>query len=129
MKILGIDYGEKKIGVALSDESGTMAFPHSVLLNDNDFLETLALLIEAENARKIIIGESRNYDGEENPIMKKVHRFARDLRRRVECDIVFEPEILSTKEAQHGQEDVKIVDASAAAIILQSYLDKHGNSD
>lgn len=124
MKLLGIDYGEKRVGIALSDESGTMAFPKEVIENNKDLLEKIVSLIKSENVKTVIIGESRDFLGKENPIMKKIRAFKKNLEKSVSIPVYFEPEFLTSAEAKQGQEDVKIIDASAATIILQSFIDK-----
>ena len=136
---MGIDYGDKKVGIALSDDSGSMAFPKEVMLNDDQLLENINNIIKKESVLEIVLGDSRNFDGEPNPIMKRINVFKVLLEKLTEISVVFEPELLSTKEARHlpvrsrtqigGQEDVKIVDASAAAIILQSYIDRKNIHD
>ena len=59
MRYLGVDYGSKKIGLALSDESGTMGFPHSIVPNTPRLVEELCALIAKENIGAVVIGESR----------------------------------------------------------------------
>jgi putative holliday junction resolvase len=124
MKLLGIDYGSKNIGIAISDEAGEIAFPKDVLANDKDAVSLICKLVEHESVEEIVVGESRDYKGEENLIMEGIHRFKKNLKELTRIPIHFEPELLSTQEARRGQEDTKKIDASAAAIILQSYIDK-----
>jgi len=117
----------KKIGVALSDDGGSMAFPKEVIINDENLLATLVEIIKKEAVDEIILGESRNFKGAENPIMKRIKVFKGVLEELAGKKVIFEPELFSTQEARRGQEDVKIVDASAAVIILQSYIDRTQN--
>ena len=124
MKRLGIDYGEKNVGVALSDEGGSLAFPKIVLPNDTTLLHSLLEIIKKEHVEEIVVGESRNFKGDENPIMKRIKIFKETLEEASGKRVVFEPELFSTQEAKRGQEEAKSLDASAAAIILQSYIDK-----
>jgi len=61
MKILGIDYGTKRIGTALSDEDGLMAFPNVVIENDNKVIENIEKIINENDVKVVVIGESKNY--------------------------------------------------------------------
>ena len=126
MRILGIDYGSKKIGVALSDEKGEWAFPHSVLLNDKKTLEVFLRIAAEKEAREVVIGESKDFKGKANEIMEMAGDFAKSL---VAAGLIvhFEPEYLTSHQAQHIQGTTAMIDASAATIILQSFLDKRKN--
>ena len=124
MKLLGIDYGRKKIGIALSDDEGKMAFPREVILNDAHALPHVIELVEQEGVTTVVVGESTNYKGEENPVMDAIKRFNKTLEKKTKVPVHLEPETLSTKEAEHIQERHDKIDASAAAIILQSYIDR-----
>jgi putative holliday junction resolvase len=128
MRFMGIDFGSKKIGVALTDEEQTMAFPHEVILNDDTLIERVTSLIAAKNVSAVVMGESKDYQGRPNPIAQQAERFAEILRERTGVPVYFEPEMLTTKEAERLQGPSPLTDASAAAIILQSYLDKQPKS-
>ncbi len=123
-KFLGIDYGGKRVGVAISDEGGILAFPKVVLLNNKLLLETIGEIITKENVDQIVIGESLDFKNKPNPIMKKILDFKKDLQEKFNIDIHLEPEFLTSVQAEVIQGKNKKLDASAAAIILQSYLDK-----
>lgn len=127
MRHLGIDFGTKKVGIALSDEAGTMGFPKGVLPNDNLLLDVVAKLIADERVERIVMGESRDYSGNENSVMKDARAFAAALTERTGVPVAYELEMLTTQEARRDFEGVHNaksgnVDASAAAIILTSYL-------
>ncbi|HWH07031.1 MAG TPA: Holliday junction resolvase RuvX [Candidatus Paceibacterota bacterium] len=129
MRYLGIDYGTKRVGLALSDEAGVMGFPHAVLPNDARLLEDVAALIERERVAGIVMGESRNFSGEENPVAKEARTFAEALTERTGIAVILEPEMLTTQEARRDFEGIRthgVVDSSAAALILTSYLSRHG---
>jgi putative Holliday junction resolvase len=121
---MGIDFGTKKIGLALSDESGAMAFPHSVIPNDNQLLSTIVTLIEKESVAEVVIGHSLDKSGNENVLHDSVKEFITDLSLAVPVPVHLEPEQFSTQQAKHVQGNHEKLDASAAAIILQSYLDR-----
>ena len=144
-KLLGIDYGTKKIGIALSDETGVFAFPHSVIKNTNFSVAQIKKVCEENNVNKIILGESLNYKGEPNPIMKEIEVFKKNLEKEIGLLVVYQTEILTTQEAlripvkgeARGKisntkkikmilkEKYKKADSAAAAIILQSWIDHH----
>jgi len=143
MRILGIDYGEKKIGIAFSDESAKFAFPHSVIDNvsANSVLKTLKIICDKNNIAKIIIGQSLTYKMQPNPIMKRVEKFKLFIEERLNIPVEYESEILTTKQASRFSNDLRCrlrkcggnsskskkkekIHASAAALILQSYLDR-----
>lgn len=132
--MLGIDFGSKKIGLALSDESGTLAFPEEIFENKPDVLGKIKKIIELEGVEGIVIGESLDYSGESNKIMEEIKKFAVELEI-LGLPIHFQKEFLTTTEARKfpGKRDNLIrrsskertkVDASAAALILQRFLDK-----
>ncbi len=127
MKFLGIDYGEKRVGLATSDENGSMAFPNVVLLNDKLLLESIEKIITKEDIEQIIIGESLDYKNKPNPIMDKILPFKKSLEEKFNIVVQLEPEFLTSSQAEVIQGKNKKLDASAAAIILQSYLDKHSH--
>ncbi|MBI2108954.1 MAG: Holliday junction resolvase RuvX [Parcubacteria group bacterium] len=126
MRFLGIDYGEKRIGIALSDENGMLAFPHSILNNDARLIKSIHDICKQESVSQIVIGESRMYGGTENPVMKKIADFKERLQKTTSLPIAFESEVLTSQEARRSREKESNVpvDDSAAAIILQSFLDK-----
>jgi putative holliday junction resolvase len=123
MRILGIDYGSKKVGLALSDDKGLLAFPHSVIANTKNLLSDIVATAQVSDVRTIVIGESRNYKGSENRIMDDVHPLIEKLRE-LGYEVVLEPEMLSSHQAAHFQGKTAMIDAAAASIILQSYIDR-----
>lgn len=124
MRYLGIDYGSKKVGLALSDESGSMAFPHSVVPNDKLFRSTLSRLVEAEHVDEIVIGHSQNRDGSDNDIQEAINELITDITLEFGIPVHLESEVYTTREAERLQGKHDKIDASAAAIILNSYLKK-----
>ena len=124
MRRLGIDFGTKKIGLALTDESGVMAFPHSVVPNDGKFLPMIEALIEAQGVGEIVIGHSLNLDGTPNAVQTHIDAFIADMTLRQPIPIHLEPEQLTTKQASTITGKNTQTDASAAAIILDSFLTK-----
>jgi len=124
MRYLGIDFGSKKVGLALSDVSGTMAFPHSVVKNDTSFFTTLTDLIKKEKVDEIVIGHSRNKSGDDNVVQEAINTLITDITLEVGLPVHLESEVYTTREAERLQGKHDKIDASAAAIILNSYLKK-----
>ncbi len=127
MKFLGIDYGAKRVGIALSDSAGSMAFPHAVILNDKKLILTIKEVCEKENIEAIVLGESFDYKMKPNVIMEKITPFKKELESATNLPVHFEHEFMTSAAAGHLQRRGEMIDASAAAIILQSYLDKRKN--
>lgn len=124
MKYLAIDYGTKRVGLATSDDGGLLAFPLRVLLNSRSLPAHVAKICKDEKVETIVVGESLDFQNKHNPIMREIQAFADDLRNVSSLPVVFMNEVLSSREAMHLQGDNDQNDASAAAIVLQSYLDK-----
>ena len=139
-KRMGIDYGTKRVGVALTDESGLVATPEGVYPNDPELVHTLRALIEEEGVVEIVMGESKNNQGTDNQVMKEARDFAHLLSESTGVPVQFEPEFYTSKEVRatrteiehrgetqrkQTQSDKTAVDAHAAAIILNSYIAKN----
>ena len=124
MKYIGIDFGAKKIGVAVSDEEGILAFPAYTAPNNVDFLADLKEYSKGILAESVVLGASVNALGEENPVMKEIRSFAVSIERALDLPVYFEKEWLSSVEARRFQNDRREADDAAAAIILQRYLDR-----
>ena len=133
MKYLGIDYGTKKIGVAVSDDTGSVAFPLTTVVSDRGALERIAALAKENNVETIVIGESRNFQNEPNPVMEDIDQFKKDIAELSGLPVEYEREFFtSTQAARQFAPDgsrkempsQEKLDASAAALILQGYLDR-----
>lgn len=118
MRYLGIDYGEKRIGLALSDEGGRLAFPHGVASRFEEVVEA----IRREGVGVVVIGLPFTLSGEALAEAEAVRSFAARLGKAVQLPIAFEDERFTSKIAERHTPKEK-ADASAAALILQSYLD------
>ena len=133
MRILGLDYGEKRIGVAICDELGLTAQgrPTIIRKNKKHDWEILGSLIRDYKVEKIVIGYPVRLDGSEGIQCEKVNRFTALLEATFFLPVVKWPETLSTKEAEEilinsgvrWEKRKKMVDKLAACIILQGYLD------
>ena len=126
MRYLGIDFGEKRVGIAVSDEECKIAFPTTVLVNDQDLLKNIVDLCMKNAVEIVVMGESRDYQGQINNIMWRIDGFRKKLET-IGFKVVFEPEFMTSVQAGQVTGENKMIDASAAAIILQSYLNKKQN--
>lgn len=124
MRLLGIDYGSKRVGIALSNEDGTMAFPREVLKNDATLMSTLEMLIAKEGVGEIIIGHSLDTKGQANQIQAAVEGLMTDLTLAVGLPIHLVPEQYTTQLALRIQGRTELTDASAAALILNTFIEK-----
>jgi putative holliday junction resolvase len=120
-KIIGIDFGTKRVGVAVTDDTGSVAFPKTTLTNDRTLLPAVTSLVRTENASVVVIGESKNAEGQDNEVMRSARRFAQDLENHVAVTVRYEPEFYTSVEARRDT-DKREVDAEAAAILLNSYI-------
>ncbi len=133
MRLIGLDFGSKTIGVAVSDEMGWTAQPLTVISRrgvEKDVAAVADLVAEYE-AQTVVLGLPRNMDGSLGPMAEKAQAFGRRLAEVVAAEVEFWDERLSTVTAERIliQGDVsrkkrkQVVDKLAAAIILQTYLD------
>jgi putative holliday junction resolvase len=123
--LLGIDYGTKRIGVAIAEPGSTLAFPLQVLVNDSQLWTNLDQIILARAVGAVVVGESVNLDGSPNAIAVKVEEFVTKLQGLYpEITINLEPEHYTSFAAERYLGKHEQVDASAAAIILQAWLDR-----
>lgn len=131
-KYMGIDYGARRVGTALSDDGGVFAFPDGVLPNDDELMRTLVDRIATEGVTTVVLGEADNPAGGTNTVQRRVMIFAKALQAVTEATVVLAPESYSSAEARRATEEqaqtrktrTVPVDAAAASIILQGYLDK-----
>lgn len=126
MKYLGIDYGAKYVGIAISDGEGKIAFPRAEVPNDGNLLPFITRMIREEDINVAIIGDTRTLGGGTNPITNEAEAFVDELKKHT--TIAVEPafegwsSIEASRYAPKGQEHNN---AAAAAIILQRFLDMH----
>ncbi len=125
MRFLGIDYGEKRVGIAISDEANSFAIPKGVFKNDRELVVCLKKMCEENSITEIVLGESKNYQGLPNQIMKRALVFKEEIERTLGLPVHLEPEYMTSAEAEQIQGKNEMLDASAAALLLKSYLDKH----
>lgn len=140
--MLGIDLGSVRIGIAVSDSARTLATPRGVLQRSGDpaaDLARIAALVEETEATEVVVGLPVSLDGTRGPAARNVQREVERLRARVSVPVVLVDERLSSVEATRRRREARAVgktrpraplgarrapvDANAAAIILQAYLD------
>lgn len=139
MRILGVDYGEKRIGLAVSDELGLTAqgLPTLIRKTKKNDLEILRQWIRNYSIQEIVVGYPLRIDGSEGIQCEKVNRFARWLAETLLLPVMKWPETLTTKEAEdilrtsgvRWQKRKEKVDQLAACLILQNYLDHAGKCE
>lgn len=138
-RALGIDYGRRRIGLALSDASGTLASPLSVLARpagDRETVRVVAaevvrLAAEVDGLETVVVGWPRRLDGSPNEQTPVVEAFVGALAAAVPVPVVLQDERLSSHEAEarlavrekDWRRRKQVLDAAAAAVILQDYLD------
>jgi putative Holliday junction resolvase len=133
MRILGVDHGEKRIGLAMSDATGTIAGPLTIIKHVSRVVDAaqVAALAAQHAAELIVVGQSFDEEGRANAAGRSAERFAETLKTQTELPIVLWDESLSTSDARDVRIEMGVsrkkrgghLDEVAAAIILQSYLD------
>ena len=123
MKFLGVDFGTKRIGLALSDEGGLMAFPKGTIPNDGKALAAIELLVKQERVAAIVVGDAKAFGGKENDVTPEADAFA-DALAKIGVPVERIWEAWSSREASRfAPEGEGHNDAAAAAVILQRFLD------
>lgn len=136
MRYLGIDYGTKRIGIAISDESGMFAFPKAIAGTGKEALAQIVSLIETEGVQKIIVGNSLDQAGVRNAVMEDVDAFVEELNKLTGLPVILHDERFSSSAVRafdwskpvatphRTTKKPEPIDDRAAAIMLQRYLDK-----
>ncbi len=136
MRIMGLDYGTKTVGVAISDDMMITAQPVETIVRErtNKLRKTyqrIEELISQNDVEKIVIGKPLNMNGTEGEMVRLMREFSQELSRRTGLEIIEVDERLTTSEADRILKETGIaisgrkehIDKMAAAIILQTYLD------
>jgi putative Holliday junction resolvase len=130
-RILGVDFGRARIGVAVSDELGMLAHPVETIPASRDAARRVAEIVSEKNAERVVIGLPRHMNGSAGELAGEALAFAEKLRGLVACDVVTWDERLTTVAAnralreggQKTRNSRSFVDQVAAQMILQGYLD------
>lgn len=137
MRYLGLDLGSRTLGMALTDMTKTIASSYKVIRHNEEYdllIDSIEEVVKDKNVEKIILGFPKNMD---NSIGKKGQisiEFKKKLEERLNIEVILQDERLTTKQAENvlikndtsRKKRKQVIDALAATIILQSYLDKEG---
>lgn len=131
-RILAIDFGLKRVGLALTDPLKTFAYPFETISNDKNLLTHLSNVIELQDVEKIILGYPTKEDGTNSHITKDVLNFKFTLEKKFKLEIILWDErysssiaqeiIIQTVKKKSRRREKGLVDRGAAAVILQEYL-------
>jgi putative holliday junction resolvase len=131
-RLLGIDHGDSRIGLAISDELGSFAHPYRTLQSGARVIDEIRAIVERVQISGIIIGFPKNMDGTLGPAAAKAKSFGDQLAQVLPTiKIIFWDERLTTREAQralhaagkNAKQSKKMIDQVAAQILLQNYMD------
>jgi putative Holliday junction resolvase len=137
VRVVGIDFGSKRVGVAVSDPSGVLASPHSVIQRGRSHAEDhrkLAAIVEEYEASVVVVGHPLSLDGRSGPAARLVEAEVDELRTALEVPVELYDERFTTVTADRSMMERnmkadarrKVVDQVAAAVLLQSWLDGPG---
>ncbi len=131
-RILGIDYGERRIGIAITDPLMIFVSPLATLQNDINFWSNFGKLIAEYEIEKIILGYPYKEDGSKWQVTEKIEKFAEELKKRLKIEVIFMDErytselaksrVIESVTKRSKRRDKGLLDKNAAAIILEDYL-------
>lgn len=131
-RILAIDYGAKRIGLALCDPLKTFAYPYTTILNNDSTFKELKKIITEQGIQKIILGNPLREDGQVSWMLKPILDFKSKLEKDFCLEVILVDESYSSSTAQEKiiasvpkkskRRDKGLIDKNAAAVILQEYL-------
>jgi putative Holliday junction resolvase len=132
-RVLALDPGSRRVGVAVSDSAGALAFPRDALAAGEDLPAQVADLVEAEGATLVVVGRPVSLEGRQTDSTRAADELAALLREALSVDVVAHDERLTTVSASRGLAEAghraksarTRVDSAAAVVLLQSYLDAH----
>ncbi len=138
MRTLAVDVGEKRVGIAVSDEGGKVALPLDTLVRSDsleDDLDQIAEIAQSREAERIVVGLPTSLSGRPGPAAQRMAEFAAALREATPVEVVLWDERLTTIIAEKAMRNADVrrpkrrqhIDEVAAAVILQSYLDRKAN--
>ena len=130
-RALGIDLGEARIGLAISDELGMLAHPLKTVDARAKPMEEIVAVVKEKNIEIIVLGLPKNMNGTEGPAAEKSRAFAENLRAATNCTVKLWDERMTTTAAQRSLHEAgrnvkksrAVIDQAAAQILLQTYLD------
>jgi putative Holliday junction resolvase len=132
-RIMGIDFGKKRIGIALSDPLKKFAYPYTTIINDSNFYLVCAKLIKEKGIIKIILGIPNEERSSTTSIIENVKKFKNDIEKKFNLEVIFWDETYTSSIAQQRilesvskkskRKNKGLLDMNSASIILQEYLD------
>lgn len=135
MRVLAVDPGEKNLGIALSDPTGVLAGPLTVLKHVSRPIDaaSIAQLAAEQGAGRIVIGEALDDDNQPTPQSRRAHKLAAAIKSQCKIPVVLWDESGSTQAARQARREMNVsrrqrqghLDELAATVILQSYLEAH----
>jgi len=135
MRVLGIDYGQARVGLAMSDPEGRMVFPRPAIKKTtrDALFAALVSLVEAENVEAVVVGLPLTLDGGESLTTRQARNFAESLARRINAPVHLMDERLSSAEAEAQLKEAGLcsrkiksrLDSQAAKLILESWLNQN----
>jgi putative Holliday junction resolvase len=135
VRIVAIDFGERRIGVAAADDRTRLAIPVTTIVVSGDPIDDLLLVVREQRADELVFGLPLSLSGAEGPQAQRIREVAAGLAARIDIPIRFQDERLTTRQADHATPRPKKKgvsrakagspgrDAVAASIVLQAYLD------
>jgi len=131
-RILAIDYGEKRIGIAITDPLNIFAYPLTTLQNDSDFLITLKSILDQYKVVKILIGNPVKEDGSLPKLFEKIEELKNKIEQKFNIPVTLVDErysseiakqrIIESVKSRKKRKDKSLVDKNAAAVILEDYM-------
>jgi putative Holliday junction resolvase len=129
MKYLSVDYGARRVGVAVSDAEGKIAFPRTTLPNDEKLLPQLIKIIADEKIGAIVVGDTLSHGGRDNPVTAEADAFVTALQAAAVISVERVWEMWSSIEAsRYAPKGEEHNNEAAAAVILQRYLEMKGGN-
>ncbi len=135
MRIMAIDYGQKKVGIAMSDELGVISQPLMTLRakSQKEFIKRLKFIIKEYNVGLVLIGNPLSHSGESTPISQKIHGFVKDLEKSIAVEVKLWDERFTSRYAsrilkEKGLQQKGKIDQIAASLMLEEYLKTHSES-
>lgn len=132
-RILAVDFGERRIGLATSDASGSLATPRLTLRRKDDTVaaEQLRRFCEEEEIELVVFGVPRTLEGIESPYAARIRSFARKFAAATALPVFFHEETLTSNEAarRHPGGGLRALDPVAAAVLLEDFLQHRGRAE
>ena len=132
-RVMAIDFGEKRIGIALSDPLFTFAYPYTTILNDTKLFKNLEQMILEKSINKIVLGLPSNAKQASAKLAEKVKKFQNELVEKFKVEVILwdeeytsiiaEQRIIESVARKKKRKNKALIDQNAAAIILEEYLD------